>query len=66
MCRSAWHPNLVSGIFSYYTHWVVGNVLGVEYMSQRTVVISDLIVVAGVEDLSLSVEGSFSLNALCQ
>lgn len=44
----------------------MGKVLGVEYISQRTVVISDLIVVAGVEDLSLSVEGSFSLNAVCQ
>lgn len=28
--------------------------------------ISDLIVIAGVEDLSLSVEGRFSLNAICQ
>lgn len=36
-----------------------------ECVSQRAVVI-DLVVVAGVENLSLSEEGSVSLNAVCQ
>lgn len=37
-----------------------------ECVSQRAVVIGDLVVVAGVENLSLSEEGSVSLNAVCQ
>lgn len=66
MCCSAWPPNLVSWIFSYYTHWVVGKVLGVQYISQKTLVISDFIVIAAFEDLFLSVKGSFPLNSVCQ
>lgn len=44
----------------------MGKLLGVECVSQRAIGISDLIVMARVENLSLNEEGSFSLNAVYQ